>query len=343
MQKNFLIFGPNHIGDVLMLTPAIRALKLKFPDGNILVVVSSKASPVLYRNPDIFKVIERKKTKGIAEFFELYKELKQYDFYACIDFSTSFKFAVLTVFLSKIRVGIRTFKTSIFFNHKVYNDRTLHNIDKAIKFTDPFFIKEVYHPRQLIYDVTDGDIENAKILLKAYGLNFNEETKIVIFAPCSTRSSKEANPELFSLFADYLNKINFYVLITGTKKDEVMCNKIYSAIKDKNRAFNIAGFSDLYTLGGLIKLSKFTVCVDNGTMHLSTAIRTPTVALFGSTDPKICGPVSDKSYVIDKTKECSHCFLNSCPKDSYKDIGYPECMKFIEVDDLIRGMNAVLQ
>ncbi len=345
-KKNFLIFGLNYIGDVLMLTPAIRALKTKFPESRIFAVVSAEAAPVLHRNPNVYKVIERKKPKGVSEFFYLYQELKQYNFYACLNFLTSFKFGLLTLFLSKKRIGLAGSKAGFFFNYKIHDDKLLHNIDRAMQFTDIFFLKEKFRSRELIYNVTDGDLLIAKTLLKNSGLNYNEneDVEIVLFAPGSTRSSKRANPKLFSSFADYLNRLNIYVLLTGSKDDKLICKGIYELTENKNRTFDISGISDLYALGGLIKLSKLVVAVDNGTMHLASAVGTPVIGLFGSTDPSICGPVSKKSYIIDKNSECRHCFLNKCsnPKWSFLKKDYPGCMDLIVLGDLVNGMNTLL-
>ncbi len=393
-----------------MLTPAIRALKLKFPESNIFVLVSEIAAPVLYRNPDVYKVIERKKHKGILNIFylyKLYKELKKYNFYACINFLTSFEFALLSFFISKKRIGISSFKTFLFYNYKIANDKkihNIHNIDRALKLVDIFSIKEKYNSRKLVYIPTEEDIKTAINLLKASNINVNiinnnynddnnntinnnainnnsannavnnneannainnnndsniainnipannietttnnnkyifDNTNIVVFSPGSTRSSKEANPELFALFADYLNKLGFYVIIIGSKKDILLANKIYRLTSDKKLTVNLTGVTDIYMLGGLIKISQLVISVDNGVMHLASALNTPLIALFGSTDPAVCGPVNDDSYIIDKKTDCYHCFLNTCDKESFLKNDYPDCMGNIELYDLTDAM-----
>ena len=400
-----------------MLTPAIRALKLKFPESNIFVLVSEIAAPVLYRNPDVYKVIERKKYKGILNIFylyKLYKELKKYNFYACINFLTSFEFALLSFFISKKRIGISSFKTFLFYNYKIANDKkihNIHNIDRALKFIDIFSIREKYNSRKLIYIPTEEDIKMAINLLKASNINVNiinnnynddnnnaintnnannipanknsanyvannneannainnnndnniatnnipannnettitttnnkyifDKTNIVVFSPGSTRSSKEANPELFALFADYLNKLGFYVIIIGSKKDIPLANKIYRLTSNKKLTVNLTGITDIYMLGGLIKISRLVISVDNGVMHLASALNTPLIALFGSTDPAVCGPVNDNSYIIDKKTDCYHCFLNTCDKESFLKNDYPDCMGNIELYDLTDAM-----
>ena len=105
---------------------------------------------------------------------------------------------------------------------------------------------------------------------------------------------------------------------------------------------NLTGLTDIHALGGLIYLSKLAVTVDNGTMHLASALKVPTIALFGSTDPAVCAPMSDKVFIIDKKIGCCHCFKNLCDTQDYKIKRYPDCLNNILYEDLIKGYYCLL-
>lgn len=353
--KDFLMFGHNYIGDVLMLTPAIRALKLKFPESRITVVASKNAAYVLKRNTDVWKIVETENIngiKGIIGIFKLFASLKKinktnkHKFYACINFLTSFKFSILGFLLAKKQIGQEKFLNNIFLSERIKFDKNLHNIDKALKFIEPFYINanEKYFSRNCVYDIKDEDIKNAKNILKnsfkdyETGGNF----KFVLFSPGSTRKSKEANPETFSLFADYLNKKGFHVVITGSRRDIETSKKIYERIENKHMSVDLTGLTDIYILGGLIRESCLVISVDNGTMHLTSAIKTPLIALFGSTDPAICGPLADNACVIDKKTGCYHCFCKDCTKSGFVVNGYSDCMGYITLEDMIKGAKLLL-
>ena len=356
--KDFLIFGHNYIGDVLTLTPAIRALKLKFPESRITVVVSKNASHVLRRNPDIYSIVETEKINGVGGLIGVFKllatlnDIKRkngHKFYACINFLTSFKFSFLGFLFSEKQIGQGKILNNFFLHNRITFDKDLNNIDKSLKFIEPFYINadEKYFDRNYTYKVEESDIKNAENILKnsfnGYGINIDAENfKFVLFSPGSTRKSKEADPDLFSLFADYLNKKGFYTVITGSRNDKETSRKIYNKIENKHLNADLTGLTDVYTLGGLIKKSFLVVGVDNGTMHLSSAIKTPIIALFGSTDPAVCSPSADNVYIIDKKKGCYHCFERDCPKDSFYMRGYPDCMGYIKLEDLITGFNFLL-
>jgi lipopolysaccharide heptosyltransferase II len=352
-SKDLLIFGHNYIGDVLIMTPAIRALKLKFPESRITVAVSKSASYVLRRNPDIWKIVEMKKTKGITGIvgiFRLFFALNAINrkdgrkFYACVNFLKSFKFSVLGFLLAEKQVGQEKRLNNIFLRDKIKLDKSLNNIDKSLKFVEPFYINPAgkYFNRDCIYEVKDIDVKNARNILKnsfnGYGNSISEENfKFILFSPGSTRKSKEAAPWLFSLFADYMNKKGFYVVITGSSGDSAISKKIYDKIENKHMNADLTGLTDIYTLGGLISRSSLVVSVDNGTMHLTASIKIPIIALFGSTDPAVCGPVVDNAFIIDKKIDCYHCFKRNCSKENSGINGYSDCMGNITPEDLIEG------
>ena len=357
-MKDILIFGHNYLGDVLTMTPAIRALKLKFPESRIVAVVSKNASPILRRNKDIDKIVETERfngIKGIARIFKLFLTLKNisktngYKFYICINFLASLKFSILGFMLSEKQVGREKFLNNFFLHDRIKFQGITNNIDKSLKLIEPFYINagNKYFNKNYIYDIEEQDIKNAENILKnsfnGYGTEINAENfKFVLFSPGSTRKSKEAPPFLFSVFADFLNKEGYFVVITGNKKNADISKEIYDKIDNKHMSVNLTGLTDIYALGGLIYLSKLAVSVDNGTMHLASALKVPTIALFGSTDPAVCAPISDKIFIIDKKIGCYHCFKNLCGKEDYKIKKYPDCMNNILYEDIVEGYNFLL-
>ena len=357
-MKDILIFGHNYIGDVLTITPAIRALKLKFPESRIFAVVSKNASAVLKRNEDIFKVIETDKfsgIKGIAAFLKLFSTLRNINktngsrFYICLNFLTSLKFSIIGFLLSEKQVGQEKFFNNFFLHYRIKFDEKINNIDKSLKFAEPFYINagNKYFSKNYVYALEKRDIKNADNILQnsfnGYGTEIDAENfKLVLFSPGSTRKSKEAPPSLFSVFADFLNKEGYFVVITGSKKNIDISKEIYNQIDNKHMSFNLTGLTGIDTLAGLIYLSKLAVTVDNGTMHLASALKIPTIALFGSTDPAVCAPISDKIFIIDKKIGCYHCFKSLCSKEDHKIKRYPDCMNNILYEDLIDGYNYLL-
>jgi heptosyltransferase-2 len=74
---------------------------------------------------------------------------------------------------------------------------------------------------------------------------------------------------------------------------------------------------------------------DTGTMHLAGLLGVPTVAVFGSTEPRLTGPLGDNHTVIRHHVECSPCFLRKCPIDF-------RCMKAVTVEEVVAAVLAKL-
>jgi heptosyltransferase II len=74
---------------------------------------------------------------------------------------------------------------------------------------------------------------------------------------------------------------------------------------------------------------------DTGTMHLATLIGVPVVAVFGSTEPRLTGPLGSGHAIIRHQVECSPCFLRECPIDF-------RCMKAVSVEEVVAAVSAQL-
>ena len=100
---------------------------------------------------------------------------------------------------------------------------------------------------------------------------------------------------------------------------------------------NLAGKTGLEELIETLAGSRMLLTNDTGTMHLAAALGVPTVAIFGSTEPALTGPLGPRHEVVRNHVDCSPCFLRECPLDF-------RCMHSISVQDLSRTViNVVLR
>jgi lipopolysaccharide heptosyltransferase II len=72
---------------------------------------------------------------------------------------------------------------------------------------------------------------------------------------------------------------------------------------------------------------------DTGTMHLAASLGVPVVAIFGSTEPELTGPLGSGHIVLRKKVECAPCFLRECPIDF-------RCMKRIDVSEVVAAIRS---
>jgi lipopolysaccharide heptosyltransferase II len=98
---------------------------------------------------------------------------------------------------------------------------------------------------------------------------------------------------------------------------------------------NRIGATTLAQLIEELKACAALVTNDTGTMHLAAALGVPVIAIFGSTEPHLTGPLGDGHRVLRHHVECSPCFLRECPIDF-------RCMKAVNADEVLSALRAVL-
>jgi heptosyltransferase II len=95
----------------------------------------------------------------------------------------------------------------------------------------------------------------------------------------------------------------------------------------------MAGKTDLRQLISMISECDLLVTNDSGPMHIGYAVRTPVVAIFGSTSPEHTGPAGRQDVVIRKPVDCAPCFRRECRKKSL------DCMDMIFPDEVFHAMS----
>ncbi|HEB02748.1 MAG TPA: lipopolysaccharide heptosyltransferase II [Nitrospirae bacterium] len=338
MPERILIRGVNWLGDAVMTMPAIRAVRSARPDAHIALLVKPWVAPIFEHDPHIDEIILYKDIhKGIIGKFRLALQLKNKKFDTAILFQNSFD-AALTVFLARIpeRIGFdrdgRGWMLTKAIGFKG-DDRKIHHIDYYIKLLNCAGIKaEASEP--WIYLTLDERLWARK------GLNYLKRPIIGINPGAKFGSAKMWLPERFASVAEHVVKDlgGSAVIFCGPGEAEIE-NEILSLLADDVRVSTLpmAGKTTLRELSALISECDALISNDSGPMHVGYAVRTPLLAIFGSTSPALTGPPSARdNYVIQSSLPCAPCFKRTCPEPEIK------CMKAISVEDAISSINKVL-
>jgi lipopolysaccharide heptosyltransferase II len=99
---------------------------------------------------------------------------------------------------------------------------------------------------------------------------------------------------------------------------------------------NRIGKTTLHELTAELSECALLLTNDTGTMHLATILGVPVVTIFGSTEPRLTGPLGSGHHVIRHQVECSPCFLRECPIDF-------RCMKAVMVDEVVASVCSLLK
>jgi lipopolysaccharide heptosyltransferase II len=122
-------------------------------------------------------------------------------------------------------------------------------------------------------------------------------------------------------------------ILLGTKKDAAIGEQIAAAIGD--HCVNRIGQTTLEQLIDELRRCSLLLTNDTGTMHLAALVGVPVVAVFGSTEPRLTGPLGNGHIVLRHHVECSPCFLRECPIDF-------RCMKAVSADEVANAVLSML-
>ena len=136
----------------------------------------------------------------------------------------------------------------------------------------------------------------------------------IALVPCSRWTTKTWTAQAFIDAAKRILKhgpMSFYVV--GGPSDTQLCQQIADEIG--NCASSVAGQYSIPESGGLLKDMDLVISNDSGPMHMSAAVKTPVLAIFGPTDPDRTGPYGREHRVLTADIECRPCYSRKCGKN----------------------------
>jgi heptosyltransferase-2 len=142
-------------------------------------------------------------------------------------------------------------------------------------------------------------------------------------------------PERFAAVADRLaERFACPVLLFGSAGDRASTEAVQSAAK--TALVDIAGRTSLGDAIALIACCDLFITNDSGLMHVAGALGVPTVAVFGSTDPKTTYPLGERTVLVRRPVDCSPCLRQECPTDF-------RCMDLVTVDEVLEHSTRLLE
>ena len=328
-----LIIHTAFIGDIVLSTPLIRALKDKYSDCEITYVTTPAGASILRNNPNISEIIEYDKRgihKGLKGIYELGKRLRYKNFNMVITPHRYLRSSFLSwLTRAPIRKGYNIATGSFFFTDKIPYINGEHEVLKLLRFVDEKVEKryeiELYPDKENIKKIQNllGNIENKKIIL---------------IAPGSKWFTKKWPLEYFNEVIKSLELRKDIVQVIVGGQDELSLN-IY---KGKN-VIDLRRKTSLLDMAQLAKLSTIILTNDSSPIHIGSAWKKPhIIAIFGPTVKKFgFFPWSTNSEVIEENNlECRPCSIHGgskCPKGHFK------CMMDIKPEKILEKIEATLK
>ena len=331
--RKILVRSTNWIGDAIMTTPAVRAIRKNFPHAQITMLAKPWVAPVFSHSPHVDEIMfydERNVHKGVRGKIQLIKDLHAQNFDLAILLQNAIEAAILAHFAGIPNiVGFNTDGRSLLLTHSVpctKEIKQIHQTKYYVKMLEGVGLKNDGYDLDLY--VGNQDRQHAYKFLCS--IEKKSDIKWVGMNPSATYgNAKQWFPERFAQLADIIcSEYNAGILIFGGPNDFELGEKVKHMMK--HPALNLAGKTTLGQAIALIQQCKVFVTNDSGLMHIACALKTPLVAIFGSTNPITTGPIGINSHIVQKLTPCSPCLKTDCPKQHH------ECMDAISAESVFK-------
>jgi predicted lipopolysaccharide heptosyltransferase III len=294
---NILLLQLKRIGDLILTTPAITALRKKYPDADITLAVSKECAELLPAISNVDHVlIARRNLRDFAVVSSVAG--KRFDY--CIDFTRNDRSAFLTL-LSGARKRIASYRVreQSKTRARAYTDlvevrvRDLHTIEYNMALLQPLNVGAVASAPRL--DLPQTALEKAHKLRRDWKIR----RPYVILHPGSARREKLWDPARWAQVIEHFgeNHDSDLVLTSGPSLDE-RTHITEITKRTRHKFVNLSGQTDLLTLAALLSDAQLLMTVDSAPVHFAASTHTPQVVLFGPTNPFHWRPMSSPALIL---------------------------------------------
>ncbi|RJQ17498.1 MAG: lipopolysaccharide heptosyltransferase II [Nitrospiraceae bacterium] len=331
-MKILIIFFSG-IGNFILFTPTLRAIRNKYPHAEITLLVKQKVVlDIIQEEGLIDNVVHYPQTNSpiknilVQTSLMLTLRAKNYDLVITNFDAQGWKLSLLVMMTDgKINIG---YKTGRWYD-KCYDtlltyDKRVHEVDRHLKIADS--LGADITDNVPIISVKDEDREFAKTIISRDG------SPLIGMHPGSSEYlwRKRWMSERFAALADRLSeRYGAKILILGGK-DEVKLSEKISILMHTAKPLILAGKTTIGQVAALIEQCTLFISNDSGLMHVAAAVRTPVVAIFGPTDPVKNSPCGVGHTIVRSGIPCSPCLTYD--KDGCKS---PECLEAVTVEGVV--------
>lgn len=295
--KNLLCIRPDNIGDVLMTTPGIRALKHSVKGRKITLLASRSGGGICRYIPEIDDVIEfdfpwYKHTghAAAASLFEVIKEIKSRQFDAAVIFtvySQQPQTAAMLCYMAGIpRVaGYCRENPYALISDWVPDPEPLYQIKHEVT-RQLDLVKELgarVRDESLSLQLPAGAEEALNHRLYRLGVELKKPW--LVLHPGASEDKRQYPAHLFVRAAEkIIHELRYQILLTGSEAEKPLVETIARQLG--NNAFSLAGKCDIAGLIALIKQAPLLISNNTGPVHIAAAMKTPVIVLYALTNPQ---------------------------------------------------------
>jgi len=332
---------PNWLGDVVMAVPALRELRRVLPDAHLTLVSRPGAADIFVEADFVDEVMVYDRT-GLGSAWTQARQWRRRRFDLALIFQNAFEAAAIARLSGvPVRIGYRTDRRGALLTHPLPSPEWKDKRHESF-----YYLNIVAELERLLYGtssieatepcldiaVSEDRKRRAFELLLEHGGRKN--APLTLLCPGSINSRAKRWPaERYAALADRLVASGANVALIGSPGESDVTQEVCQ--RAQHQLIVLTGKTTVAEAAALISIADVLITNDTGPAHIGAALNTPTIVIFGPTNPLTTYPLSSNAEIIRRAPECAPCMLRDCPIDH-------RCMTAIAPEEVFERAAALM-
>lgn len=342
MYRNILVINLMQIGDLMLTTPVLGALRKEYPQAKLTILADKRWRDLVERNPHIDEclLMDKKGTdKGIISLIKFIAHIRALKYDLVINLHRNERSSAIAAFSgAKYIIGYSKPLFATLFS-KVMRNPSLAR--RAGKRRIPGTQHQVHSHFAVLHECLgftpyDNGLEmvlsekNQKLADDLWQERFAIEDKVIALNIGASWETKRWPDNYFAQCADKFIEQGYKIAFFGGPMDLDIVNKCISQMqhKDSEALHIFTGKVSLAVLAGLLRKCSLFLTTDSGPMHIGVAMNLPVITMFGASPVPGFYPYDGRSVLLKSPESCHPCGIHKCPRKGEENMA---CMKNIPV------------
>lgn len=335
--RKVLLIRLRSIGDTVLATPSIIALKRFIPDAQIDILVEDWVAPVLDDHPDLNKVITLERN-SLAARARVAHEIRAARYDVVYNLHGGTTATLLTRATgARHRVGYSTYQYTQLHNHQapspllLWGQQKTHSVEQQLALLGWTGVPVTDRPPTKLA-ITNAASAAVNEKLRGAGLH---EQKLALIHPAAAFATKQWATKNFARVVEFLTEAGFSSIAIAGPREMGVLTELMSNSSAKLVTFDLS----LPEVAALAARSQLFVGNDSGIAHIAAAVGTPSVVIFGSSNIAHWRPwTRGAAEVVFEEMSCQPCHGYYCEQ-----FDQPECILRVPVGRVTAAIERVLQ
>lgn len=362
-----LLVRPDHLGDLILTTPVLQAMREAAPDAELTMMVGPWSREIVARHPALTRVLtcafpgfQRTAQGALSPYtllFRTARALRREHFDLAINLRPDFWWGAALLYLAGIprRTGYALAPGQPFLSQALPFPPAEHATRSNLRLASAGLVTlgyeplaEPWTPERYPARFTPTAEEQSWVISRLHAEGIEDDTPLIIIPPGSGGAVKLWRAEAWarcanSLRATLTSPRPARILLTGSPAERALVEEVAQGIPEGATLITDASIGQLAALLGR---ATCVLTVDNGPGHIAAAQDTPSVHLFGPTDPRIFGPwgSSTRHIVLASTRRCAGCPAIPCGRLdwSQEELAAHPCVRVIDEQEVLATVEKLL-